>query len=114
MKFKVTDSGKIVSVELRLWHNGFGASWGVDESQDLMTTSVDGLELDAYEGYYLISQSQFDEMLDWWRHEVDCANDDPYEYEGECLTGTRYGRDPASYAHAPDTDEWVLQVYDEG
>ncbi|MBQ6664172.1 MAG: hypothetical protein IJM68_01155 [Synergistaceae bacterium] len=110
MQFKIADSGKVVSVELKQWHNGFDAGWGIDESQDLMATSVDGLELDAYEGYYYITQKQLDELLDWWRDEVKAANAAPYEYEGEGLTGTRYGHNPADYEDKSDPDEWVLQV----
>ncbi|MBQ6664084.1 MAG: hypothetical protein IJM68_00710 [Synergistaceae bacterium] len=113
MQFKVKDSGHIVDVELKLWHNGLDAGWGIDESQDLMATSVDRLELDVDEGCYIITQKQLDEMLDWWQHEVDCANAAPYEYEGEGLTGTRYGHNPADYEDKPAPDEWRLQVWDE-
>ena len=110
MKFFVKDTNRVVSVELRQWHNGFEAGWGIDESEDLMYSSVDGLELDAYEGYYYITQKQLSEMLDWWQDEVDSANSDPYEYCGEGLSGTRYGREPKDYIDAPEPDTWCLQV----
>ena len=109
MDFKVKDTGKVATVELNRWHHGFNAGWDIDESQDLMASAVDGLELDD-DGNYLISQAELDELIDWWQDEVNKANADPYEYCGDGLTGTRYGYNPEDCVNDPDPDEWHLSI----
>ena len=102
MEFKVKETGAIVKVELRTWQSGEG--WGIDESQDLMASAVDGLEHDDYEGDYLISEKELDDMLDWWLDECKKTNADPY-YGGDGLTGELYGTEPDEEEEEEEEEE---------
>lgn len=94
MRFKIQESGKLFDVTLSTpedWRRN------VDSTQDLMSSAVDGLEHDDFEGFYIISQAKFDEMIEWWKKEVNYANADP-DYIGDGLSGAVPG------------NEWELSI----
>ena len=112
INFKVTDgkdAGQTVTIALKRYHHGFNSGWGVDESNDLMTDGLNKFER-SEDGEILITTDELDRTLDFWQHEVDCANESPYDYNGDGLSGTRCGLNPADFKNEPEPSEWCLMV----
>ncbi len=111
MIIKIKETGKLMKVELKTWHNGFNAGLSPDMSQDIIgcTTEFGHIARDDNNNP-IMTGNNFEDFVDWWRNEVDNANDDPYNYSGDGLSGTRYGDNPEDYKNEPEPDEYIFSV----